>query len=581
MVRNALLLVALLLAGCTVPLISPEEQRADALAQLRLAPPALESAPHEVVEDRPYVPIAPAKVKSPARWLRKIKVGDLRVNEPINGESVMRLLRAEGITLTSMLPMASFSYAGLGVVNVDGETALRVILGGMGLDYRIDDIRRVVEIVPLPSRTWTLNLGNRIASWNTGGTAASPEGGAATSATEAGEGGSSSSSTSASATSDGGGNAIAAYDDVWNSFREELERRLTRLTPCGGARGATVTSSAAPLGLPPAAFGPAPAPSDQSDCLFNDQRIGRFSVNPETGAVWVQAPRWVLDELDGYFLQVQAQYNTMITFEGRVILLSKERDEETGIDLQAITSWAGSRYGFGVINNVLGGVTLRAPEGSLPLEGTDALPSTALGLSYQGSRSALQLFSAFLEEQGEVTILQRPLVATTSGVPGRFSKLRTTYYLNVAQTAAGGDGGGAVGTQNNLVPVELGTLLRVNPRWDPTTGLVRAQIELDQRVQTGSLELDQFLSGDGGRAVRTTIPLVGRQTVTGEVLLKDGDLIVLGGQSDSESHTTASGLPGTLGGPLSWLTGRESASGRRSTYFFALQVKVDSKGDAS
>ncbi|GAB6040875.1 hypothetical protein JCM17961_15490 [Endothiovibrio diazotrophicus] len=579
------MLVPLLMAGCVAPQIPSDAPPADALAQLRAEPSALPAVSnHEVVEGVPYVPAAaPKPEEAPHRWLHRIQVGDLRVQAPIGGEAVMRMLRAEGITLTSTLPMKHFTYAGLGVAQVDAETALRVLLGGMGLDYRIDDVRRVVEVVPLPARTWTLNLGNRTASWNAGGASSSTSSTGDASAA-AGATGATANASTTSEGSDGGGNAITAHDDVWTSFREELEQRLTRLTPCAASATDPVAMGTA-FGLPPSSgMSPppsAPAPTAEADCLFDDQRVGRFSVNPETGAVWVQAPRWLLDELDAYFTRVQAQYNTMITFEGRVILLSEEQGNDAGIDLQAITSWAGGRYGFGVINNVLGGVTLRLPSSGLPLEGTDSLPATAAGLAYQGDHSALQLFSAFLEEAGEVTILQRPLVATTSGVPGRFSKLRTTYYLNVAQTTNGSDSGAAVGTQNNLVPVELGTQLRVNPRWDPTTGLVRAQIELDQRVQTGSLELDQFLSGDGGRTVRTTIPLVGRQTVTGEVLLRDGDLIVLGGQSERETRTSASGLPGTLDGPFAWLTGRHSTSGRHATYFFALQVRVSPKGGAS
>ena len=588
----------LALAACRAPdIIDADTQRANALATVREVPAetptSAEGSATITVVDEPYVP----SDTDVANWLTRIRVGDLRVTAPINGDAVLAMLRGESISLHSMLPVGNYTYAGHGVINVDGETALDVMLGGMGLDYVVDPIRQVVEVVPLPARTWTLNLGNRTSSWAASGSVTSNASSAsqATSPTSSGttsgaSAGTSSATTAGSSSSTGGGaNSITSQDDIWASFRDELETRLTRLAPCSTPRTSPISDAAAGLGFAAAPNVPAPmlppnlggaALSAQVSCLFEEQQFGRFSINPETGVVWVQAPRWVHRELDPYFKQVQAQYNTMITFEGRVILLSEQVDDTKGLDLQAAASLASGKYGFTVLSRVLTGsdaVILRLNPDSPPaVEG--AVPSTTAGFRYQDGRSALQLFSGFLAEAGKVSVLQRPVISTTSGVPGQFTKSITTYYLNLMQSTSGSDGAAAVGTQNVLTPVELGTLLRVNPRWDPTTELVRAQIELDQRVQSGTLELDQYLSGDGGATVRTSIPLVSRQQVTGEVLLQDGDLIVLGGQTETEDRATSSGLPGAADGPFSWLAGRKTTNGRRSTYFFALQVTVDRKG---
>ena len=92
-----------------------------------------------VVSDYPFMAIEREETRAGA-WLRdKKKRVTFTPIEPLNGLEVLKALRAEGINVTSSMPLKSYTYSGLGVFDVTQEAALRMILGSMGLDYEADD----------------------------------------------------------------------------------------------------------------------------------------------------------------------------------------------------------------------------------------------------------------------------------------------------------------------------------------------------------------------------------------------------------------------------------------------------------
>jgi len=172
--------------------------------------------------------------------------------------------------------------------------------------------------------------------------------------------------------------------------------------------------------------------------------------------------------------------------------------------------------------------------------------------------------------------VQKPMITTTSGVPGVFSKKLITYYNTVSQqAAAGGTGSAATATTNILNQVELGTDLRINPRIDIASGLVRAQISLNQAIQSGSLTIQQTVNnGVSVSSIPTTIPLITKQNVSAEVLLRDGDLVILGGQQEENLQTNSNGLPGDEGPVSGGVLGVRNATSDIQTYYFAMRVSV-------
>jgi type II secretory pathway component GspD/PulD (secretin) len=262
-------------------------------------------------------------------------------------------------------------------------------------------------------------------------------------------------------------------------------------------------------------------------------------------------------------------------------LVTTNKDDSEGIDLNAFASFASGKFGFVVQNNALGGLTLSTAAGALASLTAPNQPvgGALVGATYNNGRNALQIFNAFLSEQGNVSVVQRPLITTTSGVPGIFSKKFTDYYNTISQEAVAGSTGAPVtATRNNLIPVDFGTELRINPRIDVSTGLIRAQLTLNQALQSGTKTIQQTITaGNNSVTVPTAIPIVTRQNLSGEILLRDGDLVVVGGQSEDSGTTNANGLPGQNGPVGAGIFGVKQTTQTKQTYYFALRVSVNKR----
>ena len=564
------------------------------------------------------MPITHLTAAHKGEWLKAHKV-QLDIKTPTPMAAVVQKLTEQGINITSDLPLDTYFYAGK-INSTDAETALQVVFGSVGLDYQVNDSRKLIIIKPLASRTWYLNIGNRKSSYssdgnaqannsnsgtNTGGTGAfananssstgalqGQQGGmltGGTGATGSGQNSASPNSNSSASNNNGStGTGVASADDFWKSLSNELGNRMTVLIPRSLATAQPQSGLPVPMGLPGSTSMMPPLPqqgigmpaaaSNTGADLYVKRLVGSYALNPETGAVTVQAPHWMLNEFETYITRIQEMYNTDITFTGELVLVTNKNNNSEGFDLGAFATWAGGRYAAVISNNALGGITMTLPNGgSAPSINVDAQPvaGPVVGIRGQSANNALSIFNSYLAEQGKVSVIQRPLITTTSGVPGVFSKKFNDYYNTVSQTAAsGGTGSAATATQNELVAVELGTELKLNPRIDIATGLIRAQLTLNQSIQSGVKNIPQTITfGNNTTTVSTAIPLITRQYLAGEILLRDGDLIVVGGQTENNSNIDESGIPGA-NGPLGGFLGVKKAERGSQTYYFALRVTV-------
>lgn len=608
---------ALALTGCSLPKaptvnseLRTEVAQKAAEREANLSVTA--TVPKVVESEQAYIPLTRRKVSEHA-WLRAMRVTVQTGREPVPMSEVLRALSQQGLTITSELPMDRFTYAGFSLLDVDAESALRAVVTSVGLDYQADAQRRLVVIKPMASRTWYLNMGNRRSSFAAGGNnSANPSttNAVAKAVSSSGAGGASSSDSNSGGSSDSGKSEVSSSDDFWASLTKELEARLTVLlpdppkpsaasavpAPMGAAPSARnalpplapdaqVPAAAQPqaAATPPALAAPTngPAAATTDGLLASSSRqVGTFSTNPETGAVTVQAPHWLLEDLDVYFKRVQSMYNTDISFQGELLMLSTDTSRSEGLDISAFARFASNRYGVVYRNNGLGGVTVTFPNGNSLVPSVSAAAGAVTGplLGIQSPIDGLQVFSAYLSNMGRVSTLQKPVLTTTSGVPADFRRTVTRYFNSVSQEAAsGGTGSAAVGTKNQLIPQDFGTILRVNPRIDVATGLIRAQIELVQTTQMGVQTVTQTVtSGNSVEQIPTQLPIVSRILYSGEALLRDGDLVVMGGQTEDAENSSRDGITGLMDVPQAGsLFGKTLRERNRNVFYFALRVSVN------
>lgn len=511
-------------------------------------------------------------------WLRKKKV-TLNIAKGASGvtaHTLAQMLKDNGIQVMSSLPLHSYQYNGFGVRNIDAVTAMRLLFAPMGLDFTINDEDQYVVITPNKSRTFFVKLGERKAEYESG-----------TISGNMGETGSGSGSSSSSSSEDGvaagvetglstGVGRIRIEADFWANLEKELDKLLVQCVPT-----MTVTSAFGGAGgIPPfpgdsmsPSIMPAAAPSSSSE-ICKDEKIGNFAINPSTGAITVQAPHWILDGVGSYIETIRSDNAVTLVYEGLLISVSSTKEKSEGIDLQGFAQFASGKWGMSVSNNALGGVTV---SGGIPTLNVDGIADTVVGAVKTVGNPA-QVFLAYLEANANYSVKQKPRVAVTNGMPGEFGQYDTMYYTQIVQETTSGDTDGIVGTQNKLVPFKVGSLLRIVPYYDSSSGYVRSPITFTQSVQTGTYETNQYITaGNTIQSIPSVIPLIRDSNYAGEVLMKDGDMLIIGGQVSESSESVGSGLPGynKKGNPISGFMGKKAHKDEVSTYYLALTLRVN------
>lgn len=529
------------------------------------------------------------------KFLRELNVS---LSESVDGaplSEIMRALSRQGMNLVTMMPIDSFYYTGFGFAKTDGESALRMILGPMGLDYRADPETKSVEIVPMEPKTWRLNIGPRIAKFSQEGETNGSSGGQAYS----GGGGSSGAGSGGGSSGGRGGvdigeesatSSVAVDDDFWKSLQVELENRMKILVPSRVRRGGS--DLAAPMGVlsvPPVPAVPNGAfqmPTPPSAAMvgaasgaaemFDEVMVGRVMINASTGAVTVQAPSFLMRGVSKYLDALQEELYTTIVVDGHVVQITSDEDEQQGIDFNGFRKFAEDRYGIVLNNQVFNqgfSFTPASPTAPASVSLPGAAANTALGIVR--TDNLLRVFLAFLESTTNVRSVSQPHIATSSGVPAVVTDFTPQYYVQVSQQAASGENNAAVASRNELIPFQFGSALRINPRFDSGSQSIRIQIALTQVVQAGLQSVDQAVSDtDGGTTtLRSQIPLSRRINLHSETNLLSGSLIVLGGQRQTVETVTESGITG-LRKIVPFLFGSKRETRKTGTYYVALTVRA-------
>lgn len=337
------------------------------------------------------------------------------------------------------------------------------------------------------------------------------------------------------------------------------------------------------FGAPGAPGAPGAAkPPESGVSGFQTKTMGTYSINPDTGAVTVQAPSWILASLDTYFAKVRSMQNAEISFEGLLILVANDGSTSEGFDIQGFTKWLSGKYQFFASSNPLGGVTLSFPEvpgnGVPRANANGPVNGPLIGIN---KPDGLRLFNAYLEERGRFKVLQQPVISTTSDAVATFERTTTKYFNTVSQDVGQSQTNTQLATKNVINSVELGTILRVHPKLEESngSGLVRTKLFLSQITSSGTQNVIQTITvGATSQPIVVPIPLLAKMKYEGEALMKDGDLLIVGGQKEESASITDNGLPGFDGPTLfGGLTGSRVATNTKQTTYFALQVRVNKK----
>ncbi len=320
-----------------------------------------------------------------------------------------------------------------------------------------------------------------------------------------------------------GGNIYVVY--LKNADATKLAVTL-RAALAGEAAPAAVAVSLA--GTPPAGGRASAAPSTG----------GQVQADPATNSLIITAPepqyrqlRAVIDKLDARRAQVFV--------ESLIAEVSVDRAAEFGIQWQGALGKAGNTNigllgtNFGsAINNIIGLSTSLA-------NGTPSIGrGINLGVAHQTNGVyVLGVLARFLEESGSGNVLSTPNLLTLDNEEAKIVIGQNVPFVTGQFTNTGGNSGNSVNPFQTIERKDVGLTLKVKPQISEN-GTVKLAI-----YQEVSSVLASTANAANG-------PTTNKRTIESNVLVEDGNIVVLGGLLQDEYSGNAEKVPGLGDVPL-------------------------------
>ncbi len=259
---------------------------------------------------------------------------------------------------------------------------------------------------------------------------------------------------------------------------------------------------------------------------------GQIQADPSTNSLIISAPepqyrqlRAVIDKLDSRRAQVM--------IESLIVEVNADRAAEFGIQWQSALGNSSNRN-VGVIgtNSSLGGANIIDLAVGLATGNTATRPSTGFnfGIGHKyGDQYVLGFLARFLEGNGEGNVLSTPNLLTLDNeeakiVVGQNVPFVTGQYTNTGSLTA------SVNPFQTIERKDVGLTLRVRPQISET-GTVRLAI-----FQEVSSVVASTVNNPNG-------PTTSKRSIESNVLVDDGNIIVLGGLLSDEYSSNNEKVP--------------------------------------
>ncbi len=237
------------------------------------------------------------------------------------------------------------------------------------------------------------------------------------------------------------------------------------------------------------------------------------------------------------YKDIVSEQPIQIKIEARVVELSSGAVRELGINWNALLSQARvPQFWSGGAGSNLG------INASPPLSpGLSATPGGILAFTFQrGVLNALNLRLSAYEQVQKAKTLSKPVIMTLNGEPATIQSV-LEYPIRKVTVVPGGTT--TVSIDYKLIPLNL----TVTPVLLPEGNLM-----LDITITKSEItNLEKFITETGSVF---DIPTVQSQRADTKVIVRDGDLVVLGGLVKAVDKTTERGIPGLMRVPFfRWL----------------------------
>jgi general secretion pathway protein D len=265
---------------------------------------------------------------------------------------------------------------------------------------------------------------------------------------------------------------------------------------------------------------PAAGGAAQSGVAASADRTTTIWAEPETNALVITAPAKVMKSLLAVVDKLDIR-RMQVLVEAIIVDINVNKNAELGVNWAVWSDDDDTRIPVGTFQQPVGGVNLASlaqsidnPSGGNPLLGT----GTTFGIGRIASSGVN--FAAMLRAiQGDsnTNIIATPSAVTMDNQEAELKVAQEVPFVTGSYSNTGNTGNnGEVNPFTTVQREEVGTILKITPQINEFGALVQMKIELESSSLTGD-------SGDANSLITN------KRTISTNVLIEDGGIIVLGG----------------------------------------------------
>ncbi|MBY8168152.1 hypothetical protein KW507_15870 [Vibrio fluvialis] len=497
-------------------------------------------------------------------WLKSKKVSIRMSDESglIPVKEILKQLTAEGINISTTLPMDNYFYQGYPIAKgTDAYTALQILTEAVGLDFNIVDngISRFVQIQEMGTSEFTLFVHDvKIALEVVSGKKE-----------DSGQDGDSSqgdSSLSANAKVD---NKVVYVNEFWDSLKAELESKLTIMVPEQPQN--RLGNELMPMSLGGDDYGLSRTRRASEFSGYKEVKVGKVSTNPVTGNISITAPKNIRERMLRYLKSVDDYINTGIQISAKVISVNRNSRETAGIDATALIN-LGNSYNVVLGNDTLGNLTIS--DALSGVSATNALTNSMLGITKNNGKFAA--FIDYMSTVGNTEAVTEVSGVTRSGRPLLLTMVGKEPRINSSSQSGMTDGGATTGgTTNTITEDETGITGSITPEYDPKSGVVRSLVNLKLILAAGeTVQAEPLVAGDGIEIIQRRFKNTTTIELQSETISKNGQLLVAGGMSTQKLAESEGGIRFLKDTFIGGLFGNASKEIQYTDYYIVIETNV-------
>jgi MSHA biogenesis protein MshL len=308
-------------------------------------------------------------------------------------------------------------------------------------------------------------------------------------------------------------------------------------------------------------------------------------VNPQSGIVVVSALPREVRQVEAYLRATQTVVDRQVMLEAKILDVTLSEQFQAGVNWGAFRSGSNSNSAIGVtapgttLSASAPGVSTSLTTDSVTLHPgrLGSIAATSLGNGFIGLALQTSNFAAllsFLEEQGTVTVLSSPRIATINNQKAVL-KVGTDelFVTNVTTTTTASATGGTVSTPSvTLQPYFSGISLDVTPQVDEDNNIV-----LHIHPAISIVKEKEKIINLGATLGTFQLPLASSSVNETDSIVRvsDGNIVAIGGLMTQSQTQDRSQLPGLGNVPgVGMLFGQRASAGSKRELVILIKPTV-------